>query len=416
MKLYLVDEQPRPFRPLSWTRPLCELLFGAETFRERIERLAGRRVDGVFSQGRFEGLPFTRHGAGPLQVNPPDRGGEVVLLLDSLYVPAAADDPAFAQRSRNARFWLNGAVVGAWLTAADAGPALEALAPRDDWREAVRAADDVELPGRRPDALHRLVAQNADQIVTDLDGGDSRGASGVLGPAVQVDGPRERLRVAADADLAGPVYLDLREGPIRLESRVRVEPFTRLRGPLVARWGTRLVGSDVGAGSSIGPHCRVHGEVESSVFLGFSNKAHEGFVGHSYVGEWVNLGAGTTTSDLKNNYGLVRLRVADEAVETGLLKLGALIGDHVKTGIGTLLPTGAWIGPGTNLYGTRGPAPPYLPAFSWGSGSLQETHRLEAFLESARRVMERRGVRMEPEEAGMLGAVFRATELDRISV
>jgi hypothetical protein len=159
----------------------------------------------------------------------------------------------------------------------------------------------------------------------------------------------------------------------------------------------------------------VRGEVQNTVFLGFSNKAHEGFVGDSYLGEWVNLGAGTTTSNLKNNYGYVRLRRASDVLETGLLKLGSLIGDHVKTGIGTLLPTGAFVGPGTNLYGSSGPAPAFLPAFSWGAGTRRETHRLEAFLDSARRAMERRGQTLDAEEAGMLGAVFRATEPDRIA-
>jgi len=118
---------------------------------------------------------------------------------------------------------------------------------------------------------------------------------------------------------------------------------------------------------------------------------------------------------LKNNYGFVRLRLDGEVLETGLLKLGSLIGDHVKTGIGTLLPTGAVVGPGSNLYGAQGVAPAFLPAFSWGAGTRRETHRLEAFLESARRIMERRGVSLEPEEAGMLGAVFRATESERIT-
>jgi UDP-N-acetylglucosamine diphosphorylase/glucosamine-1-phosphate N-acetyltransferase len=415
LTLYLVDDRPEPFRPLSWTRPLCELLLGAETFRERHERLSGRRVGGVFSQGRLEGLPFTRLGGSPLSVNPPEAPEGPFLLLDSLYVPVAASDPAYAERSRAARFWLKGKVVGAWLDRREGAAALEALAAREDWREAVRSGEDVELPGRRPAALYRLVARNAEQIAADLARDQGPGASSGAPAGVELEGPRELLRVAPDAELVGPLHVDLRGGPVRIGAGVRVEPFTVLRGPLVVRAGTRILGGEIGAGSTIGRVCRIRGEVQNAIFLGFSNKAHEGFVGDSYVGEWVNLGAGTTTSNLKNNYGHVRQRLAEEVIETGLLKLGSLVGDHVKTGIGTLLPTGAWIGPGTNLYGTRGTAPQYLPAFSWGSGSLQETHRLEAFLESARRMMERRGLRLDPEEAGMLGAVYRATEPDRIT-
>ncbi|HEY7462292.1 MAG TPA: putative sugar nucleotidyl transferase [Gemmatimonadota bacterium] len=415
-KLYLFDEHAGAFQPLSWTRPLSELLHGAETFRERLERRSGRPVEGVFTHGRFEALRFTRLGGRPLVVNPARPAGDPVLLLDSVYVPPPGADagPAFADRSRSARFWVGERVVGAWLTAEDAGPAFEALAAREDWREAARAAEDVELPGRRPAGLHRLVARNAEQITADL-AGRASGRPPADRPGLTLEGPAERLLLDPGAELAGPVHVDVREGPVRLEAGVRVEPFAVLRGPLVARAGARILGGELGSGCSLGPACKVRGEVQNTVFLGFSNKAHEGFVGDSYLGEWVNLGAGTTTSNLKNNYGYVRLRRASDVLETGLLKLGSLIGDHVKTGIGTLLPTGAFVGPGTNLYGSSGPAPAFLPAFSWGAGTRRETHRLEAFLDSARRAMERRGQTLDAEEAGMLGAVFRATEPDRIA-
>ncbi len=420
-KLYLFDDDAATFRPLSWTRPLCELLHGAETFRRRLERRSGLGVEGAFSNGRFEALPFTRLGGSPLRVNQAQPADAPVLLIDSLYVPPPGPDPgpAFTPRTRPARFWLGERVVGAWLEPEDARVAFEALSAREDWRELARGAEDVELPGRRPAALHRLVARNADQIVADL--GESRSsvssrvAEDAADARLSLEGPVERLLVDPGVELAGLVHVDVREGPVWLEAGVRVEPFTVLRGPLVARAGTRLLGGEVGSGSTLGPACKVRGEVQNTIFVGFSNKAHEGFVGDSYIGEWVNLGAGTTTSNLKNNYGYVRLRDASEVVETGLLKLGALIGDHVKTGIGTLLPTGASIGPGTNLYGTQGTAPAFLPAFSWGAGARRQTHRLEAFLDSARRVIERRGQALDAEEAGMLGAVFRATEPDRIA-
>jgi UDP-N-acetylglucosamine diphosphorylase/glucosamine-1-phosphate N-acetyltransferase len=420
-KLYLFDDDPDAFWPLSWTRPLGELLHGAETFRRRMERRSGLRVEGAFSNGRFEALSFSRLGAPPLQVNPAPPAGAPVLLLDSVYVPPPGPDPgpAFAPRTRPARFWLGERVVGAWLGPEDVRPVFEALSAHEEWREIARGAEEVELPGRRPAALHRLVARNADQIMADLgEGGlspSSRSAADLAGSGIGVEGPVERLLVDPGVELAPPIHVDVREGPVWLEAGVRVEPFTVLRGPLVARAEACLLGGEIGSGSTMGPSCKVRGEIQNTIFVGFSNKAHEGFVGDSYVGEWVNLGAGTTTSNLKNNYGYVRLRRANDTLETGLLKLGALIGDHVKTGIGTLLPTGAYVGPGTNLYGTQGPAPAFLPAFSWGAGARKETHRLDAFLESARRVMERRGQVLDAEEVGMLGAVFRATEPDRIA-
>ncbi|MBA2564046.1 MAG: hypothetical protein H0V09_01315, partial [Gemmatimonadetes bacterium] len=160
-RLYLVDDGLQAFRPLSWTRPLCELLFGAETFRERFERLLGGRVQGVFTRGRFEGLPFSRLGASPLRVNPSDGAGEPFTVVDSLYVPAPAGDPLLQARTAPARFWCGGTLVGAELAPAARSAVLEALHARQDWRDAARAGEDVELPGHRPQALHRLVAANA---------------------------------------------------------------------------------------------------------------------------------------------------------------------------------------------------------------------------------------------------------------
>jgi UDP-N-acetylglucosamine diphosphorylase/glucosamine-1-phosphate N-acetyltransferase len=199
------------------------------------------------------------------------------------------------------------------------------------------------------------------------------------------------------------VVLDTRHGVIVLEQRVYVRSGARLEGPLYVGPGSELLGGPVG-GCAIGPRCRVRGEVSSSVFLGYANKAHDGFLGHSVVGRWVNLGAGTTTSNLKNTYGQVRLELGAERVETGRQFLGSLVGDHAKTAIGTLLPTGAVIGVGANVFG-RPNAPKYLPPFSWGLDGQRTTE--EGFLTVARRVMPRRQVEVSEAVAAMLAAIHR---------
>jgi hypothetical protein len=140
------------------------------------------------------------------------------------------------------------------------------------------------------------------------------------------------------------------------------------------------------------------------VFLGFANKSHEGFVGHSVVGPWVNLGAGTTTSNLKNTYGQVRLDVDGERIDTGRLNVGSLIGDHAKTAIGTMLATGTVISAGANVFGTPTP-PKYVPPFAWGcTGSERMTQ--DGFLRVAERVMARRNVTFSPERREALRLAF----------
>ena len=181
--------------------------------------------------------------------------------------------------------------------------------------------------------------------------------------------------------------------------------FTRIEGPSWFGPGCILQGgvlTHVGAG----PRCRLRGEIEASVIQGWSNKAHDGYLGHAWLGSWVNLGAMTTNSDLKNNYGSVRIRTSSRTADTGLMKLGCLLGDHVKTGIGTLLNTGTVLGAGSNVFGGAMP-PGFVPPFSWGSGVELSTHRLERFLETAERAMGRRDI---PLTEGMRAVLTRAFE------
>ena len=199
------------------------------------------------------------------------------------------------------------------------------------------------------------------------------------------------------------MVFDTRGGPVVLEQGVEVRGGgTRLEGPLWVGAGTRLLGGTI-RGSALGPRCTVRGELATSAFLGFANKAHDGFVGHSVVGRWVNLGAGTITSNLKNTYGLVRLAPGDANVATGRMFLGSLIGDHAKTAIGTLLATGTVIGTGASVFGDVRP-PKYIAPFAWGSGGARMTR--EGFLATAERVLPRRDVPMDDATRSLLSRIY----------
>jgi UDP-N-acetylglucosamine diphosphorylase/glucosamine-1-phosphate N-acetyltransferase len=193
-----------------------------------------------------------------------------------------------------------------------------------------------------------------------------------------------------DSTVEPGVVFDTRDGPVVLESGVEVRSGTRLEGPLWAGANARLVGGPVRC-SAIGPWSTVRGEMAVTVLLGYANKAHDGFVGHSVLGRWVNLGAGTITSNLKNTYGTVRLDVGGSSVETGHQFLGSLIGDHAKTAIGTLLGTGTIVGAGANLFDDVR-APKFVPPFAWGGGARSERMTRHGFLAVAERVLPRRHV------------------------
>lgn len=187
------------------------------------------------------------------------------------------------------------------------------------------------------------------------------------------------------------VVFDTSAGPILLREGSTVQSFTRVVGPCYVGRNSMLMGERI-SGSSIGDTCRVHGELSATVFVGFANKGHDGFVGHSIVGRWVNMGAGTITSNLKNTYGSVALWTPVGIRDTGMQFLGTLFGDHAKTGIGMKLTTGCVLGMGANVF-DRMP-PKAVEPFAWGSGAPYDSYDAAKFIDTAARMMSRRNVEL----------------------
>jgi UDP-N-acetylglucosamine diphosphorylase/glucosamine-1-phosphate N-acetyltransferase len=199
--------------------------------------------------------------------------------------------------------------------------------------------------------------------------------------------------VEAGAEVEPSVCFDTTAGPILIRATAHVQAFTRLVGPLYIG-AHSVVTTDRIAASSIGDTCKVHGELSNTIFVGHANKGHDGFVGHSMLGRWVNLGAGTITSNLKNTYGTVQLWTPSGVRETGLQFLGTLFGDHAKTGIGLTLTTGSVLGAGANVFGSVMP-PKVVAPFSWGEAGALRSYRVDKFLEVAERMMARRHVGLD---------------------
>ena len=224
------------------------------------------------------------------------------------------------------------------------------------------------------------------------------------GPTLGMIGGAHTVYAEDGATIESQVYFDTTAGPVLVRRGATVQAFTRIVGPCVVGQES-LVGGDKISGSSIGDTCKVHGEVSSTIFLGHANKGHDGFVGHSYLGRWVNLGAGTTTSNLKNTYGTVQFWTPAGERDTELQFLGTLLGDHAKTGIGTLLTTGTLIGAGANIYGSAIP-PKVIPPFAWGDEPPYSSYRMDKFIDVARKVMARRHVELSAKQARLLKAAF----------
>jgi UDP-N-acetylglucosamine diphosphorylase/glucosamine-1-phosphate N-acetyltransferase len=202
--------------------------------------------------------------------------------------------------------------------------------------------------------------------------------------------------------------LNAQSGPIYIGKNVQVMEGAIIRGPVTIGEGSIIkMGAQIYGPTAIGPDCRIGGEIKEVVILGHTNKAHDGFLGNSIIGEWCNLGAGTTVSNLKNNYSNVRMwdYATQQMKDTGLQFLGIVMGDHTKAAIQSMFNTGTMIGVGCNIFG-HGFPPKFIPSFTWGGAGGLETHRLGEAMETARRVMARREVAFTETDEQIFRRVF----------
>jgi UDP-N-acetylglucosamine diphosphorylase/glucosamine-1-phosphate N-acetyltransferase len=212
-----------------------------------------------------------------------------------------------------------------------------------------------------------------------------------LDPQTIIIGDPSLVHVAPGARVRAST-LNTEQGPIFIGPKAEVQEGSNIRGPFILNEGSIVkMGSRIYGPTVIGPHCRVGGEVSNSVFLGFSNKGHDGFLGNSVIGHWCNLGADTNTSNLKNNYSSVRLwdSASAELKATDLQFCGLIMGDHCKCAINTMFDTGTYIGSASMLTGSSF-IPKHVPPFSWGGDGKWTEHRFEQFVATAKVVMERR--------------------------
>ncbi|UCD19527.1 MAG: hypothetical protein JSU64_09010 [candidate division WOR-3 bacterium] len=364
MKILIYEDNYDKFYPLVNLFPQFQLRAGICTVAENsISHFGNVRAD--FVARKVFGLEKAKPSAPALYLS------SRLLLTSSFRVPSV-----------DSLISVNGQTVGFIRTRAPFPASL------DEIRDMIGTIGrSITVEGLVLNNLWDMVTVNADVII--------KQCTRIRGPgkrSVGVVAKSRNVYVAPGAKVHKMVHLDGSDGPVYIDKGAQIRPFTTIIGPSFVG-AHAIVDRAKIIRSSIGPHCRIGGEVEESIFGGFSNKYHEGFIGHSYVGEWVNLGALTTNSDLKNNYGPVRIKIGENEIDTGITKLGCFIGDHVKLGIGTLIPTGAVIGSFVNFAG-GGLIPRYVPDFKWVVGSGEEAYDLNKAIKTAQIVLGRRNVQM----------------------
>jgi UDP-N-acetylglucosamine diphosphorylase/glucosamine-1-phosphate N-acetyltransferase len=390
--------------PLTLTRPAFALRCGAMTLLEWQRRVLG--ADEIGGWVRPELAPVSRLLCPGLPINDAAwLGSRQIVFVNARWLPRVRGrlDP------RTPQVGMVGEQV-AYLVLPE--PALLPTPARlgdwlAEWKERLpqRQAGGVLL-----DFLWDCIAQNPLALVHSYPWFQARHGQRALPSEVAVLGPAERVVLAAGVEIEPFSVIDARQGPVLIDEGAVIQTSSRLEGPCYIGKNTQVFGARVRGGSTLGPECRVGGEIEASILQGYVNKQHDGFLGHSYIGEWVNLGAGTQSSDLRNDYGEVRVSVNGQRLGTGQNKVGAFLGDHVKTGLGTLLNTGSSVGAFANLLPSGELLPNQVPSFCQVvNGTLQELWDLRKLFGTAALVMRRRGQELTEAHYDLYDGLYEAT-------
>jgi UDP-N-acetylglucosamine diphosphorylase/glucosamine-1-phosphate N-acetyltransferase len=429
--LLLEDGPQRGLAPLSLTRPSFELRSGALNLRERAELVAPGRV-----RARVRSELF-----GLLQSSLPDLCGEIeaddrVLLVNArlrisveelaaLYAGAEQGDRVLlasgpegvphASSEDWAAAWLSGAA--ATKLSGGTQPEFAGLARASSahslfahpWDHIGGNEEDLRRDFasiRRKGAVPRRIfgtpleeGAAARESLAESAFGDGSGA--ILYPGVHILDETQVL-LGAGAKIKPGVVLDAESGPILIGAGALIQSNVTIQGPAYLGPGcvvhpmTRLR-----EGVSIGAMCKLGGEIEETIMLDFSNKQHDGFLGHAYLGSWVNLGADTNASDLKNNYSMIRVNLGEGEIETHQRFVGPILGDHVRCAINTMFNTGSVVGVCANVFGAGFP-PRFIPSFRWGGSEGLAEYELEKALSTARIVLSRRQAKWSSEYEELL--------------
>jgi UDP-N-acetylglucosamine diphosphorylase/glucosamine-1-phosphate N-acetyltransferase len=408
------DTGIKKFEPLSLSRPVYDLACGYSTLRNKILKI-------------FPGINYSLHCRSYLEqvVRLQNPGIEVNKIIDDdcLFINgrvlADANLPRlFSIKKKEQKLFVkNGTMVGIRVSG-------ERLS-RINFNSLLDYSDFEGIPVEEVDVktvdyIWDLIKNNGSELRNDFGRiadkrkkKNQKKITGKVHEGVHLLGKKEII-IEKGAEVKPGTVLDASGGPIYIDKNALIFPNAVIEGPVYIGESSRIKsGATIYKNVSIGKVCKVGGEVEASVILPYTNKQHSGFLGHAYLGSWVNIGADTNNSDLKNNYGTIKMYINGEFVDTGTQFLGLLMGDHSKTAINTMFNTGTVVGFSCNIFGSGFPDK-FIPSFSWGGAGSISMYKVEKGIEVARKVMLRRDIIMSEEEEKLFHQIFEITESERL--
>ena len=371
--------------PFTFTRPVADIRIGILTIREKWEKFLGSTTTTVTEEYLSDKFPMVELEQNVL-INASFCPSEnLVLLIKNLQENQAIfynDEPLAFYANEDQEIDFDAFAITQYTDD-------DVLRIENTWdifeknHQAIKRDYDVLTQGRTSEAIPQTtIAFNPEHIFIE------KGAKVMCASLNATDGP---IYIGKDTVLMEGATI---QGPFALCEHSSVK-----------------MGAKIYGGTTIGPHCKVGGEVANSVMMGYSNKGHDGYMGNSVLGHWCNLGADTNTSNLKNNYAQVRLWDYDTErfAKTGTQFCGLMMGDHSKCGINTMFNTGTVVGVSANIFGAGYPRN-FIPSYSWGGSSGMETYNTTKAFEVAAVVMARRGLEFDTQEEAILNEVFEISK------
>ena len=404
------DEKYSDFYPLSYTRPVYELVCGINTLREKIFRVSsGANVSLHCRKYLEETLKRQYPNVDINSIN-----DNSILFINGRVLASGNLAEIVIEDSEDC-IYKNGDEIAAVKLSKD-----NLTKIKHNLTDALDFESFPELPVKKIDVklysyLWEMISNNGSEIVNDAEAltkekseftntNNFEGVSFVNA---------EKIFIKKNVTIKPGVVIDATNGAVYIDDNVFIYPNAVIEGPVYIGKDSKIkIGAAVYENVSIGSNCKIGGEVEDAIILPYTNKQHAGFIGHSYLGSWVNLGADTNCSDLKNNYSTIKIKLNSKLIDTNSQFLGVIIGDHSKSAINTMFNTGTIIGISTNVFGAGFPGK-YIPSFSWGGVDGLTTYELNKSIQTASIVFGRRNKEFTTEDEKLLETVFNLTKEER---
>lgn len=371
--------------PLTYTKPVADLRIGILTIREKWERYLETTTTTVTEEYLEEKFPMVEM--------------ENNIMLNASFLPNPTLVYLVKNLKENQAIFKNDEVVAFYSKKS------QEKIDFSKYQQIEFEEDLIQIKN-----TWDLFSNNAEAIQLDFDFLTSDRKSQIIPNNIQTLNPNN-IFIEEGATINFSV-LNASEGPIYIGKNATIMEGSLIRGPFaLCENSTVKMGTKIYGGTTIGPFCKVGGEISNSILTGYSNKGHDGFLGNSVLGEWCNIGADSNNSNLKNNYAQVRLwsYETESFAKTGLQFCGLIMGDHSKCAINTMFNTGTVVGVSANIYGSNFPRN-FVPSFSWGGAAGFTTYQLNKAAETAKLVFERRNLEFDEKEQKILEHIFEITE------